>query len=324
MITSREQTITVNPAVEDDAFWSALFLQEELLADSPPYQEESQIFDSPLPPSNGSSIEDSSTWQLATEAFGSDRTLHLPVTGFNKGGLLVNWHDLQGFVPASQLVDFPLLHIAHERLRALADLRGKTLDLKIIEVSPLNNRLILSERAALVKAEEKVDLLQRVRTNDVLSGRVTNLTDFGAFVDLGGIEGLIHISELSWSRVTHPSQIVQPGQAIQVLVLNVDRDKERVGLSYKRLKRDPWHTVEERYKPGDIVSGQVSNVVSFGAFVVLEEELEGLIHISELAEGSFLHPRNVIEIGEYVQARVLQVNGQKKRLALSLRSLNNP
>jgi small subunit ribosomal protein S1 len=320
---SREQTNTVNSAVEDDAFWSALFLQEELLVAPPPFLEESQIIDSPLPPSNGS-VENRETWQLAIEAFRSDRTLHLPVTGFNKGGLLVIWHDLQGFVPASQLVNFPLLHVAHERLKALAGLRDTTLDLKIIEVNPLKNRLILSERAALVKAKEKVDLLQRVRTNDVLSGRVTNLTDFGAFVDLGGIEGLIHISELSWSRVTHPSHIVQPGQAIQVLVLNVDRDKERVGLSYKRLKRDPWRTVEERYKPGDLVSGQVSNVVSFGAFVVLEEELEGLIHISELAEGSFLHPRNVVKQGEYVQARVLQVNGQKKRLALSLRSLNSP
>jgi small subunit ribosomal protein S1 len=321
---SREQTVTVNSAVEDDDFWSALFLQEELLAVSPPFQEESQIFDIPLPPLNGSSVEDSATWQLAIEAFGSDSTLQLPVTGFNKGGLLVIWHDLQGFVPASQLVNFPLLHVAHERLRALAELRDATLDLKIIEVNPLKNRLILSERAALVKAKEKVDLLQRVRTNDVLTGRVTNLTDFGAFVDLGGIEGLIHISELSWSRVTHPSHIVQPGQVIQVLVLNVDRDKERVGLSYKRLKRDPWRTVEERYKPGDLVSGQISNVVSFGAFVVLEEELEGLIHITELAEGSFLHPRNVVKQGEYVQARVLQVNGQKKRLALSLRSLNTP
>ncbi len=320
---SREQTTTVNAAVEKDAYWSALFLQEELLEASPLFMEESQIIDCSFPSTNGSNVENSATWQLAIEAFEADRTLHLAITGFNKGGLLVNWHDLQGFVPASQLVDFPLLHVAHERLRALAELRDKTLDLKIIDVNSHKNRLVLSERAALVKAEEKANLLQQVRTNDVLDGRVTNLTDFGAFVDLGGVEGLIHISELSWSRVSHPSQIVEPGQSIQVLVLNIDRDKERVGLSYKRLKHDPWRTVEERYKPGDLVSGQVSNIVSFGAFVLLEEELEGLIHISELAEGSFLHPRNVVKQGEYVQARVLQVNGQKKRLALSLRTLNN-
>ena len=321
---SREQKITVTPAVKDDAYWSALFLQEEFLAASPPILEENQINDRSFPSSTTGSAENSAAWKLAIEAFSDDLTMRLPVTGFNKGGLLVTWQDLQGFVPASQLVDFPLLHVAHERLRALAQLQDKILALKILEVNPQKNRLVLSERAALVKAEEKVDLLQRVHRNDVLSGRVTNLTDFGAFVDLGSIEGLIHISELSWSRVTHPSHIVQPGQAVQVLVLNVDRNKGRVGLSYKRLKRDPWRTAEERYKPGDLVTGQISNVVSFGAFVLLEEELEGLIHISELAEGSFLHPRNVVQQGQFIQARVLQVIGKKKRLALSLRGLNRP
>lgn len=320
---SREQTNTVSPAIKDDAYWSALFLQEELLATSPPSTGESQILDNLIPSSNGSNIGNSPTWQLATDTFGSDSTLRLSVTGFNKGGLLVSWHDLQGFVPASQLVDFPLLHVAHERLRALAELQNKILELKIIEVNPYKNRLVLSERAALVKAEEKVDLLHRIRPNDTLAGHVTNLTDFGAFVDLGGIEGLIHISELSWSRVTHPSQIVQPGQAIQVIVLNVDRIKEKVGLSLKRLQRNPWRAIEERYKPGDLVTGQVSNIVSFGVFVLLEEDLEGLIHISELAEGSFLHPRNVVQQGQHVQARVLKVNGQKKRLALSLRGLSS-
>jgi len=320
---SREQITNVTSSSERDAYWSALFLQEELMEVSPPLMEETQIIDSSFLSTNGSNIENSATWQLARKAFESDLTLHLPVTGFNKGGLLVSWHDLQGFVPASQLVDFPLLHVAHERLKALARLRDKSLDLKILEVNAHKNRLVLSERAALVRAEEKADLLQQVRANDVVSGQVTNLTDFGAFVDLGGVEGLIHISELSWSRVTHPSQIVEPGQTVQVLVLNVDRDKERVGLSYKRLKQDPWRTAEERYKPGDLVGGLVSNIVSFGVFVLLEEELEGLIHISELAEGSFLHPRNVVKQGEYVQARVLQVNGQKKRLALSLRAVNN-
>lgn len=316
-----EQKTTVTPAVKDDAYWSALFLQEEIMAAPTPIPEEHQIIDKPSLSANDGNAENNEAWKLAMEAFSSDLIMRLPVTGFNKGGLLVTWEDLQGFVPASQLVDFPLLHVAHERLKALALRQGKILTLKILEVNPQKNRLVLSERAALVKAAEKADLLQRVRTNDVLSGNITNLTDFGAFVDLGGVEGLIHISELSWSRVTHPSHIVQPGQAVQVMVLNVDRDKGRIGLSYKRLKRDPWRTAEERYKPGDIVTGQISNVVSFGAFVLLEEELEGLIHISELAEGSFLHPRNVVQQGQFIQARVLQVIGKKKRLALSLRGL---
>ncbi len=320
---SREQTDTVTPVVKDDAYWSALFLQEELLTIAPPTTDEQQTIEDIEPSTNGCPIGSSPTWQVALEAFGSDATLRLPVTGFNKGGLLVSWHDLQGFVPASQLVDFPLLHVAYERLRALAALRNKTLDLKIIEVNAHKNRLVLSERAALIKADQKVGLLHSIRPQDIISGTVTNLTDFGAFVDLGGVEGLIHISELSWSRVTHPSQIVQPGQAVQVIVLNVNREKERVGLSLKRLKRDPWHAVEERYKPGDLVTGQVSNIVNFGAFILLENELEGLIHISELAEGSFLHPRNVVKHGQVVQARVINVNGPKKKLALSLRAIDN-
>jgi small subunit ribosomal protein S1 len=321
---SRDKTKTVPPLIEDDAYWSALLLQEEQLSAASPSLVGNQNGDNLFASPNGDQITNSSTWQLAADVCESDKTLCLPVTGFNKGGLLVTWHDLQGFVPASQLIDFPLLHVAHERLRALADMQGQTIDVKIIELNPSKNRLILSQRATLVKAVEKSTLLHQIRPNDILSGRVTNLTDFGAFVDIGGAEGLIHISELSWSRVTHPSQIVQPGQAIRVKVLSVEPEKERIGLSFKRLKHDPWRTVEEQYKPGDLVTGQISNIVNFGVFVQLEEELEGLIHISELAEGSFLHPRNVVQQGQIVQARVLQVNGQKKRLSLSLRGVDKP
>ena len=320
---SREQKDTVTVAIDEEAYWSALFLQEEFLRDSPQAVEEPRSRAGDESATIGSEADGHTIWQLVHEAYASERILHLPVTGFNKGGLLVAWLGLQGFVPASQLVDFPLLHVARERLQALASLRGKTLTLRIIEVNPQKDRLILSERATQVRARQKADRLQQVHSGDKLSGRVTNLTDFGAFVDLGGVEGLIHISELSWSRVTHPSHVVQPGQVVEVLVLNIDRNKERIGLSYKRLKADPWQTVEERYKPGDLVSGVVSNVVSFGAFVLLEEELEGLIHISELAEGSFLHPRNVVQQGDPIKARVLQVEGRKKRLALSLRGLQS-
>ncbi|HSO28192.1 MAG TPA: S1 RNA-binding domain-containing protein, partial [Anaerolineales bacterium] len=141
------------------------------------------------------------------------------------------------------------------------------------------------------------------------------------FVDLGGVEGLIHISELSWSRVPHPSKIVKPDQKVEVLVLGVDQENERVALSLKQLYPDPWKTVESRYQVGQLVEGVINNIVNYGAFVLLEPELEGLIHISELAEGSFLHPRNVVDIGDKVTARVLQVDGRAKRLALSLRGV---
>lgn len=320
---NRKHSSIVSPVKKDDSYWSALFLQEELLVSSPQLVEEFWSTSNNHPSSSNGAIENSKTWQLAYEAMASDRTLSLHVSGYNKGGLLVSWHDLQGFVPASQLVDFPLLHVARERLRVLASLNNKILTLKIIEVNPSKNRLVLSERTAQVKAAQRVNLLNRVQKGDIIHGRVTNLTGFGAFVDLGGVEGLIHISEMSWSRVTHPSHILHSEQEVQVLVLNVDRERERFALSLKRLKPDPWQTAAERYKPNDIVSGEISHVVSFGAFVLLEEELEGLIHITELAEGSFLHPRNVVQKGDQVTARVLQVDSHKKRLALTLRDLKN-
>jgi small subunit ribosomal protein S1 len=243
------------------------------------------------------------------------------VTGYNKGGLLVQWLGLPGFVPASQLVNFPQFHVATQRIQVLKETVNKVLTLRIIEVNRSANRLILSERAAQVQAVQRLNILQSINPGDILQGVVTNLTDFGAFVDLGGVEGLIHISELSWSRVLHPSKIVRPNDSIKVLVLGVDQANERVALSLKQLRSDPWQTAEQRYKPGQVVSGVVSNILNYGAFVLLEPELEGLVHISELAEGSFLHPRNVVALGDNVVARVLQVDSRAKRLALSLRGV---
>jgi small subunit ribosomal protein S1 len=152
---------------------------------------------------------------------------------------------------------------------------------------------------------------------------VTNLTTFGAFVDLGGVEGLIHISELSWDRVRHPNDVLHPGQEIQVHVLGVNPGEKRIALSLKRLRPDPWLDVAQRYQVGSVVEGIVTNVVSFGAFVRVEEGLEGLIHISELAEGNFLHPRNVVHEGDRVRVRVLRVDSANHRLGLSLRQVHD-
>ena len=163
--------------------------------------------------------------------------------------------------------------------------------------------------------------LAQLAEGDQVSGRVRSICHFGAFVDLGGIDGLIHISELSWQRVAHPSEVVSVGQDVSVLVMNVDRGQRRVALSLKRLRPDPWATVEQRYLPGQVISGTVTNVVDFGAFVRIEEGLEGLIHISELAEGNFLHPRNVVHEGEVVHMRVLNIDSRNRRLGLSLRQM---
>lgn len=316
---------TRQPAT-DESFWAALFAEEKTQPKPRPssdYVSESISFldtDNDLPdsPPLSSNID---PWQIAQDAFDEDEILQLTVTDFNKGGLLVHWHGLPGFVPASQLVEFPQFHVATQREQVLEEAVGTQLNLKIIEVNPRLNRLILSERAALVDSSQRELVLASIEPGDIVTGNVTNLTDFGAFVDLGGVEGLIHISELSWSRVTHPSKILQPNTRVRVLVLDIDHEKERVALSLKQLHEDPWLTAEERYYQGQIVEGDISNIVNYGAFVLLERELEGLIHISELAEGDFLHPRNVVSIGEHVRAKVLYVDAKGKRLALSLRGV---
>jgi small subunit ribosomal protein S1 len=247
--------------------------------------------------------------------------VELPVVGYNRGGLLVEWGSLRGFVPASQLVDFPPVVDAQSRRGELVARIGQKLKLRVIELDRIQNRLILSERAAQVQPGTRANVLDTLRRGDICEGRVTNLCDFGAFVDLGGLEGLIHISELSWGRVGHPRDILTRGDTIKVYVMEVNRDRGRVALSIKRLQPDPWETVERRYRVGQMVEGVITNVVDFGAFACVEEGLEGLIHVSELAEGHFLHPRNVVREGERVRACILNIDGQARRLGLSLRHM---
>ncbi len=311
---------------QDKAYWSALFEQVDTNHAATLVETAVPLEETPPPHTNGYHTHlpsETNPWLIAQKAYEQDEILNLKVTGCNKGGLLIYWNGIQGFVPASQLENFPPLYSDIERLQTLQAWVGKQLNLRIIEINPDLNRLILSERAAQVNATEREQLFNKLSPGDKVEGTVTNLTDFGVFVDLGGVEGLIHISELSWSRVTHPSRIVKPQQKVEALVLSIDPENKRIALSMKQLRRNPWEDVEQRYKPGQLVRGVVSNVVNFGAFVQLEDELEGLIHISELAEGSFLHPRNVVKKGEMITARVLHVNSAEKKLALSLRQLNS-
>ncbi len=275
-------------------------------------------------PSDGRTAPPDDVWEAAQEIFENNGTLELEATGYNRGGLLVTWRGLQGFVPASHLIGFSPWLSEEERRAELARRVGQRLTLRIIELDPARWRFVLSERITTEEIRRREALLAEITPGEVREGIVTNLTSFGAFVDLGGVEGLIHISELSWGRVEHPRDVLKRGQRVRVYVLNVDRERERIGLSLKRLLPDPWETVEERYHPGQLVEGVITNVVSFGAFARLEEGLEGLIHISELAEGTFLHPRNVVREGERVTARVLSVSRAERRIALSLRQVDKP
>ncbi len=324
--SSSETPLSSQP---DDGFWSALLNQDEVNHSQSEIAEEyenewvpPESSDKQSASSEPSTLPPQKPWKIAQALFDDDESIELTVSGHNKGGLLVNWNGLQGFIPASQLLNFPQFHLETERLQALSKWHDKKLLLKIIELNPSSNRLIFSERAALVNVDQKEKMLNQVEVDQILQGEVTNLTNFGAFVDLGGIEGLIHISELSWSRVTHPAQIVSPGQAVKVKVIQIDEEEERIALSMKRLKQNPWQDVASRYAVGQLVRGPVSNVVNFGAFVQLEDELEGLVHISELAEGSFLHPRDVVRKGDVVVARVIHIDGKGKRLALSMRGVD--
>ncbi len=317
-----QPTTTTAPPMADDPYWLSLFALEE--SDPPSKKEMSQPPEElkSLPPSASNHVPKpkmSAQWLRAEQAYKQDELLELTVIDYNKGGLLVDWNGLQGFVPASQLVILPHFHIEAERLRELKRRINSKLRLKIIEFDRATNRLILSERAAEVGASDREKLLSSLKAGEIVKGRVTNLTKFGAFVDLGGVEGLIHISELSWGRVEHPSHILTEGEPVETLVLGVQPAEERIALSLKQLQINPWEKLEERYTPGQYVTGTVSNILHFGAFVQVEDGLEGLIHTSELAEGAFMHPKNVVQLGQKVRARVLEANGAKRRLALSLR-----
>lgn len=260
-------------------------------------------------------------WRDAREAMEQGKVIELPVVGCNRGGVLVGWDGLRGFVPASHMVSLSPFADESERYSELRRLIGSQLRLKVIELDPEHGRFVLSERASRLDESRRQEILGTLCPGDICQGRVTNLCSFGAFVDLGGLEGLVHVSELSWGRVEHPSDVLKPGQFVDVYVLNIDRERGRVGLSVKRLQPDPWQSVEERYQVGQSVEGVITHVVTFGAFARVEDGLEGLIHVSELAEGNFLHPRNVVQEGDVVTALILSINSEQRRMGLSLRQI---
>jgi small subunit ribosomal protein S1 len=314
----------------DEGYWQAILSQGEMASprlaidEFEPWDGFSDISRSDFstleqrPDDNGAHDR----WSRAQQHFDTGEILELEATGYNRGGLLVEWNGLRGFVPASQLLDTIPYQDEDHRLAELARRIGTRLCAKIIELDVDAGRFILSERLTTDEAQRREQLLAEIRPGDVRQGCVTNLCSFGAFVDLGGVEGLIHISELSWGRVDHPQDVLTVGEAVDVYVLNVDPDEGRVGLSLKRMLPDPWETVQDRYQTGQLIEGIVTNVVNFGAFTRIEEGLEGLIHVSELAEGSFLHPRNVVQEGDHIVARVLNIDSRRRRMALSLRRVS--
>jgi small subunit ribosomal protein S1 len=321
LLQQGEHAIGVSPLPAKAPFWQETEAGPSVDAKTPP--EGSDLEQERSPESSETSLTAMPTWEEAQASLCDGEVLTLPVVGYNRGGLLVDWNGRQGFVPASQLADFPAHLEGEDRRNELASRASQRLDLKIIELDQERNRLVFSEKAAVSQEDHVEQLMNDICAGDIRQGHVTNLCSFGAFIDLGGMEGLIHISELSWGRVAHPSDVLYPGQEIEVYVLNVDREQRRIGLSLKRLQPDPWTLVEDRYVEGQLVQGLVTNVVSFGAFVRVEEGLEGLIHVSELAKGDFMHPRSVVKEGDSVTVCIVNIDSANHRLGLSLRQVTD-
>ncbi len=246
------------------------------------------------------------------------------VIGYNKGGLLIQFNRIRGFVPASQVAQLHGRTAAEERQQALQRMVSQTIPLKVIEVDRDRNRLVLSERSATQewRKAQKHRLLTELQPGDILSGRVNQLTNFGAFIDLGGADGLAHISELSWQRVNHPREVLSPGQEVKVMVVEIDAERERIGLSIRRLQTNPWESIDQRYALGQMVSGPVTNVAPFGAFVQIEEAVEGLIHASELDSDPQTQPRDMLQPGQVITAKIISLDKQRQRMGLSLKRMS--
>lgn len=265
-------------------------------------------------------------WVKAEELSESGEVTTREVIRHNKGGLIVKFEHLEGFIPASHLIARNIRGLSgSERQAELQKHVGEELSLKIIEVNQRRKRLIFSERLAREQAREKniERLLDELVEGDVRKGTVSRLVDFGAFVDLGGADGLIHISELAWQKVRHPSEVLREGEEVNVYVQNLDHERKRISLSLKRLQPDPWTLVDTFYSVGQLVLGQVANVVDFGAFVELDIGIQGLLHISELSDPPPEKPQEVVQPGDELVLRVLRMEPARKRLALSLKSVSD-
>ncbi|HSG42128.1 MAG TPA: S1 RNA-binding domain-containing protein [Anaerolineales bacterium] len=257
-------------------------------------------------------------WDLVRQYYKNDRILEINVIGHNRGGLLVEGGGLSGFVPCSHLIELAGKEIGNERDINLEKYVGNSLKVKIIECKPDEERIVFSERAALSEPGKRVELFDTLKSGMQVTGTVTNITDFGVFVDLGGVEGLIHISELSWGRVSHPNQIVKLGEEIEVQVLEISAERCRVALSRKRLLQNPWENADIEFPKGKEVTATIVNVLSYGAFANLDFGVEGLLHATEMPLEEGQSPRDILSEGQQVQLRVLHVDANRHRLGFSM------
>jgi small subunit ribosomal protein S1 len=249
------------------------------------------------------------------------------VDGFNKGGIIVPVYGLRGFVPASQLGISRRMAVSGDTPDArYAKMIGEPITVRVIEVDRKRRRLILSERAASSETRQSIKerVIESLKEGEVYTGKVTSLADFGAFVNVSGADGLVHLSEISWERVQHPSEVLEVGQEVQVKIINIDREKKRIGLSIRSLQDDPWQSKVDKFKVGQLVEGVITRLTKFGAFARLEGDLEGLIHISEISENRIEHPKEAgLHDGSVVTLRIIRIDPEQRRIGLSLRKVDS-
>ncbi|MFZ4814490.1 MAG: 30S ribosomal protein S1 [Phototrophicaceae bacterium] len=270
-----------------------------------------------------SQARQSEDWKRAELLMNEESILEADVADANKGGLIIPFGNLRGFIPASHVADLPRGLSEDERKDFLVRMIGQKIAIKVIEVNHKRRRLVFSQREAQREHREarKEVLLDRLQEGQVIEGIVSGLRDFGAFVDLGGADGLIHISELAWHRVKHPKEVLNVGDHVKVYVLRLDEEGKRIGLSLKRLQKNPWQIVEEVYHVGQLIEGRISRLAPFGAFVSLEPGIEALLHVSQLANHEITDPAQILREGQSCLMRIISIEADKQRLGLSLKDV---
>lgn len=266
------------------------------------------------------------SWENVEKMIADETVIDTKIVGFNKGGLIAAVGNLRGFVPSSQIS-------AVRRAQSSGDtpeqrwqkMVGQAISVRIIEVDRERRRLILSERSTNTETRSSMKdrVISELEEGKVYTGKVTSLADFGAFVNVSGADGLVHLSELSWDRLQHPKEILEVGQEVKVKVINIDRDKKRIGLSIRALQDDPWKSRVEKFSVGQLVEGVITRLTKFGAFARLEGDIEGLIHISELSENRVEHPKEVLKEGDVKTLRVIRIDSDQHRIGLSLRKVDS-
>jgi small subunit ribosomal protein S1 len=265
-------------------------------------------------------------WTLAEALLSNKQSTHSTIIGYNKGGLIVPVSGLRGFVPASQISLSRRGNVTGETPeQRWGKMIGEEIDVCVIEVDRERRRLILSERMASSDTRETVKerVLDELNEGETYTGRVTSLADFGAFVNVNGADGLVHLSEISWDRIQHPNEVLKVGQEVKVKVINIDREKKRIGLSMRQLEANPWDEKASQFHIGQLVEGTITRLTKFGAFARLTDDIEGLIHISEISDHRIEHPKEVLKVGESVTLRVIKVDPAEHRIGLSLRRVDS-